>query len=58
MAVFRFTGTVAFGAYALGELQASIWGRRKWSTSFKNMFDGFVYATVTAGMFGWLWPTG
>ena len=54
--VFRFTGTVAFGAYALGELQASIWYRRKWRTTFKNMFDGFIYATVTAGFFGWLWP--
>jgi hypothetical protein len=58
MAVFRFTGTVAFGAYALGELQASIWGRRSWSTTFKNMIDGFVYAVVTAGFFGWLWPAG
>jgi hypothetical protein len=56
MAVFRFSGTVAFGAYALGELQASIWGRRNWSTTFKNMFDGFIYALVTAGFFGWLWP--
>lgn len=56
MSVFRFSGTVAFGAYALGELQASIWGRRTWSTTFKNMFDGLVYAMVTAGFFGWLWP--
>jgi len=56
MAVFRFTGTVAFGGYALALMQNSIWYGRSWSTTLKSMADGFIYATVTAGTFGWLWP--
>lgn len=56
MAVFCFVGTAAFGGYALALLQDSIWYRRKWSTTAKNLFDGVIYALVTAGVFGWLWP--
>ena len=29
---------------------------RAWSTTLKNVFDGLLYALVTAGAFGWLWP--
>ncbi len=54
--VFRYAGTTAFGGYALAHLQESIWYKRNWSTTLKNMFDGFLYALVTAGVFGWLWP--
>ena len=54
--VFRFSGTVAFAGYALAQMQDSIWYKRKWSTTLKNMFDGLIYALVTAGVFGWLWP--
>ncbi len=57
MEVFRFAGTVAFGAYAFGLMQNSIWYKRKWSATLKSMFDGFIYALVTAGTFGWLWPS-
>jgi hypothetical protein len=56
MAVFRFAGTSAFGAYSLGLMQNSIWYGRSWSSTLKSMFDGFVYACMTAGVFGWLWP--
>lgn len=56
LAVFRFSGTAAFSAYALGLLQNSIWYKRKWSSTLKSVFDGFLYALVTAGVFGWLWP--
>jgi len=55
-AVFRFAGCVAFAGYALALLQNSIWYKRKWSTTFKSMFDGLIYALLTAGTFGWLWP--
>jgi hypothetical protein len=58
LAVFRFAGTVAFGGYALAQINDSIWYFRKWSTTWKNVFDGFIYALVTAGVFGWLWPAG
>lgn len=54
--VFQLTGTTAFAGYALAMPQASIWMRRAWSTTLKSMFDGLVYALVTAGTFGWLWP--
>lgn len=54
--VFRFTGSAAFLAYAVGGWHESIWWGRKWSTTVKNSIDGLVYALVTAGAFGWLWP--
>ena len=54
--VFRVAGTVAFVAYAGAEPIASIWKGMKWSATLKNMFDGLLYALVTAGAFGWLWP--
>ena len=56
MAVFRFTGTAAFVGYALALMQNSIWYGRGWGNTLKSMGDGFIYALVTAGTFGWLWP--
>ena len=55
-AVFRFAGCTTFIGYSIALLQNSIWYKRKWSTTFKSMFDGLIYALVTAGTFGWLWP--
>lgn len=57
LAVFRFAGCAAFVAYAVGLWQDSIWYGRVWSTTLKNTFDGLVYALLTAGVFGWLWPS-
>lgn len=54
--VFRFAGTTAFAAYAIGQMQESIWWNRNWGTTLRNMVDGLVYALLTAGAFGWLWP--
>jgi hypothetical protein len=54
--VFRFAGCTAFLGYSLALLQNSIWLKRAWSTTLKSMFDGLVYAALTAGVFGWLWP--
>ena len=56
MDAFRFAGAAAFGGYALALLQNSIWYHRAWSSTFKSMGDGFVFALLTAGIFGWLWP--
>lgn len=56
LAVFRFVGMSAFLGYALALWQQSIWYRRKWCTTLKQTIDGLVYALVTAGIFGWLWP--
>jgi len=57
LAVFRFTGTTAFAGYALAQIQNSIWYNAYWSATFKNVFDGLIYALLTAGTFGWLWPS-
>jgi hypothetical protein len=56
LSVFRFAGTTAFAAYSMAQVQDSIWMGRAWTTTIKNMFDGLVYAMLTAGTFGWLWP--
>ena len=56
LAVFRFAGCAAFLGYAMALLQNSIWYKRKWSATLKSMFDGLIYALLTAGTFGWLWP--
>ena len=54
--VFRFAGTTAFIGYSVALWQNSIWYKRAWSTTVKNTLDGLVYALLTAGTFGWLWP--
>lgn len=56
LSVFRFAGCTAFIGYALALLQNSIWYKRNWGATLKSMFDGLIYALVTAGFFGWLWP--
>ena len=56
LAVFRFAGTATFLAYAMGMPQFSIWYRRNWGTTLLSMFDGLIYALLTGGTFGWLWP--
>lgn len=54
--VFRFVGTAAFLGYSAALWQMSIWYRRSWSTTIKSTIDGLIYALLSAGMFGWLWP--
>lgn len=54
--VFRFAGCTAFIGYSVALWQNSIWYKRAWSTTLKQSFDGLVYALLTAGTFGWLWP--
>jgi hypothetical protein len=56
LSVFRFIGTTAFMGYALGQIPESIWYRRSWTRTFISIFDSLVYALLTAGVFGWLWP--
>ena len=58
LSVFRLTGTVAFASYAMALMPESIWYQKSWSTTLKGMLDGLVYAALTAGAFGWLWPAG
>ena len=56
LSVFRFIGTTAFMAYALGQIPESIWHRRSWTRTLISIFDSLIYALLTAGVFGWLWP--
>lgn len=55
-AVFRFAGATAFSGYALALWQNTIWYKKNWMTTLKSTFDGLIYALLTAGFFGWLWP--
>ncbi len=54
--VFRFAGATSFLAFSGALWQMSIWYRRSWSTALKDTLDGLIYAGLTAGTFGWLWP--
>jgi len=54
--VFRFVGAASFLSYALALWQMSIWYNRALSMTIKSTVDGLIYALLTAGTFGWLWP--
>lgn len=54
--VFRIAGVVAFLAHSAGAIPQSIWFGHGWGRTFKDILDGLVYALLTAGVFGWLWP--
>lgn len=54
--VLRVVGTVAFLGYGGAQAQESIWAGRSWVVTFKHIFDSLIYALLTAGIFGWLWP--
>jgi len=56
LGVFRVVGTAAFLAYGLGTISNGIWKGLPWSMVLKEAFDGLIYALLTAGTFGWLWP--
>jgi hypothetical protein len=54
--VFQFVGVTAFIGYSVALWQMSIWYRRAWRLTIKTTVDGLIYALLTAGTFGWLWP--
>ena len=54
--VFRVAGTATFMSYAMALPPLSIWYKRNWATTFRSMADGLLYALLTGGTFGWLWP--
>lgn len=56
MVVFRFTAAVAFMAYGAANLANSIWKGAPWKATFKEVFDGILFALATGAAFGWLWP--
>ena len=56
LGVFRVVGAVAWLAYGIAVIQDAIWFGRPWSSVAKTLLDAFIYANITAGTFGWLWP--
>ena len=56
LVVFHVVSAVAFAGYSLAILQSAIWWHRSWRHTLLIMFDGLVYALLTGGVFGWLWP--
>ena len=56
MPVFRLTSTVSFAGFALGIWQSWIWYSRDLGSTLRANVDGLVYALLTGGLFGWLWP--
>ena len=56
MVVFNTVAGATFMGYAMAAWPLSIWYGRKWSTTLKSAFDAAIYALLTAGTFGWLWP--
>jgi hypothetical protein len=56
LAVFRVAGTIAFLAYGAAVIPGAIWYGRPWGPVWREVVDAAVYALLTAGVFGWLWP--
>jgi hypothetical protein len=54
--VFRSAGTIAFSCYVVAQWEMPIWWWRSIGLTIKATIDGLIYAVVTAGIFGWLWP--
>ena len=54
--VFRFAGATAFIAYSVALWQMWIWYHRSLGTTIRSTIDSLIYALLTAGTFGWLWP--
>lgn len=56
LSAFRFAGATAFVGHAIGIWPTTIWYGRAWTTTLKTNIDGLIYALLTGGVFGWLWP--
>jgi hypothetical protein len=56
MTVFRVTSTVAFAGYVLALWHNWIWYSSGLGATVRSTIDGLVYALLTGGAFGWLWP--
>jgi hypothetical protein len=54
--VFRVSGAVTFCCYSVAHWQNWIWWGKGTRFTLTNTVDGLIYALVTAGTFGWLWP--
>ena len=55
--VLRVTSAAAFMAFAPAYVHGAIWKGTPWSTAFKFVLDGLIYALVIGATFAWLWPS-
>ncbi|MBI3790281.1 MAG: hypothetical protein HY275_05325 [Gemmatimonadetes bacterium] len=56
LTVFRVSGAVTFCCYAMAHWQNWIWWGRSTRFTVTHTLDGLIYALLTGGTFGWLWP--
>jgi hypothetical protein len=56
MTAFRVTSTVSFAAYVLALWHNWIWYSSGLGATARATIDGLLYALLTGGVFGWLWP--
>ena len=56
LAVFRIVAMAAFMGHSLALWQQAIWFHRSTRVTLMSTIDGLIYALLTAGTFGWLWP--
>ncbi len=56
LTVFRVLGTATFLAYGAGTVPSAIWMGKPWVVVGKELGDALLYALLSAGAFGWLWP--
>lgn len=54
--VFQLVSATAFIGYSVAIWQMWIWYHRDLATTIRTTIDGLIYALLTAGTFGWLWP--
>ena len=54
--VFRVSGGVAFCCYVVAHWQNWIWWGKSTRFTVTHSLDGIIFALITAGTFGWLWP--
>jgi len=57
LSVFRVAGASALLAHAGYALPMAIWHGMPWSQFPGRLIDGLIYALLTGGTFGWLWPS-
>lgn len=55
--VFQICGAAAFMGHGLGWIPNMIWYGGSSRCFWTYLFDSIVYTGLTAGTFGWLWPT-
>jgi hypothetical protein len=55
---FRVCGAAAVMAHGLGWMPHMLWFGGPKKAFWSYLFDAIVYALLSAGTFGWLWPRG